>query len=273
MANAAAPSRPDLDKGGGILALEREAHGLADRLPDIVIEAQRIAQTVAHGIHGRRRSGPGETFWQFRQFEVSDTARQIDWRRSASSDQLYVREREWEAAHTVWLWPDLSPSMDFCSHLSHTTKRVRATVLMLAAAELLVRGGERVGFLGLTNPTAKNRLAKLALKDTTYEPITDLFKGPTCLAYSEDPIAAAKVSVTYAKGNDKLIILGGAMGATVLDANAVKALAELPSLDELRATLIGLLNAPATKIARTVKEPGAKLARVIQAKASQSEAA
>ena len=120
---------------------------------------------------------------------------------------------------------------------------------------------------------AKNRLAKLALKDTSYEPITDLFKGPTCLAYSEDPIAAAKVSVTYAKSNDKLVILGGAMGSTVLDANGVKALAELPSLDELRATLIGLLNAPATKIARTVKEPGAKLARVIQAKASQSEAA
>ncbi len=132
---------------------------------------------------------------------------------------------------------------------------------------------QRVKEAGGRVKVAKNRLAKLALKDTTYEAITDLFKGPTCLAYSQDPIAAAKVSVTYAKGNDKLIILGGAMGATVLDANAVKALAELPSLDELRAKLIGLLNAPATKIARTVMEPGAKLARVIQAKASQGEAA
>jgi len=120
---------------------------------------------------------------------------------------------------------------------------------------------------------AKNRLAKLAVKDTSYESIADLFKGQTCVAYSEDPIAAARASVAYAKGNDKLVILGGAMGATVLDANDVKALAELPSLDELRATLIGLLNAPATKIARTVKEPGAQLARVIQAKAAQSEAA
>ena len=120
---------------------------------------------------------------------------------------------------------------------------------------------------------AKNRLAKLALKDTSYEPIGDLFKGQTCVAYSKDPIAAARASVAYAKGNEKLIILGGAMGSTVLDANAVNALAELPSLDELRAKLIGLLNAPATKIARTVKEPGAKLARVIQAKASQGEAA
>ena len=120
---------------------------------------------------------------------------------------------------------------------------------------------------------AKNRLAKLALEDTASAGIADLFKGPTCVAYSQDPIAAAKVAVTYAKTNDKLVILGGAMGTTVLDAKGVKALAELPSLDELRATLIGLLNAPATKIARTVKEPGAKLARVIQAKASQGEAA
>ena len=120
---------------------------------------------------------------------------------------------------------------------------------------------------------AKNKLAKIALKDTDVAGISDLLTGPTILAYSKDPIAAAKAAVAYAKGNDKLVILGGAMGATVLDANAVKALAELPSLDELRAKLIGLLNAPATKIARTVKEPGAKLARVIQAKASQGEAA
>lgn len=132
---------------------------------------------------------------------------------------------------------------------------------------------QRVKEAGGKVKVAKNRLAKLALKDTTYEPISDLFKGPTCLAYSEDPIAAAKVSVTFAKGNDKLVILGGAMGATVLDVDAVKALAELPSLDELRAKLIGLLNAPATKVVRTVKEPGAKLARVIQAKAAQGEAA
>ena len=116
---------------------------------------------------------------------------------------------------------------------------------------------------------AKNKLVQLAIKDTATADISDLMKGPTILAYSKDPIAAAKATVGYAKGNDKLVILGGAMGKTVLDAKAVKALAELPSLDELRATLIGLLNAPATKIARTIKEPGGQLARVIQAKASQ----
>jgi large subunit ribosomal protein L10 len=120
---------------------------------------------------------------------------------------------------------------------------------------------------------AKNNLARLALKDTPYSGIADLFKGPTCVAYSKDPIAAAKVAVAFAKGNDKLVVLGGAMGNTVLDAKGVKALADLPSLDELRAKLIGLLNAPATKIARTIKEPGAKLARVVQAKAGQGEAA
>lgn len=139
--------------------LELEAHGLADRLPDLVIEASRVASTVAHGIHGRRRAGPGETFWQFRQFEGADAATLIDWRRSASSDQLYVREREWEAAHTVWLWPDLSPSMDFRSDLAPVTKRDRAVVLMLAAAELLVRGGERVALLGLGRPTASRKAA------------------------------------------------------------------------------------------------------------------
>jgi large subunit ribosomal protein L10 len=120
---------------------------------------------------------------------------------------------------------------------------------------------------------AKNKLAQLALKDTDAESLSGLMKGPTVLAFSKDPIAAAKAAVAYAKGNEKLVILGGAMGKTILDANGVKALAELPSLDELRATIIGLLNAPATKIARTVKEPGAKLARVIQAKASKEEAA
>ena len=120
---------------------------------------------------------------------------------------------------------------------------------------------------------AKNKLVQLAIKATATADISGLLKGPTVLAYSKDPIAAAKAAVAYAKGNDKLVILGGAMGKTVLDAKGVKALAELPSLDELRASIIGLLNAPATKIARTIKEPGGQLARVIQAKASQGDAA
>jgi large subunit ribosomal protein L10 len=131
----------------------------------------------------------------------------------------------------------------------------------------------RVKEAGGTVKVAKNRLAKLALKDTKAAGMADLFKGQTCVAYSSDPIAAAKVAVKYARENDKLVILGGAMGQTLLDASAVRALAELPSLDELRAKLIGLVQAPMAKIARVVKEPGAKLARVVQAKASKTEAA
>lgn len=156
-------ANPEAGKTARHFDYEREAHGLADSLPDLLLNALRVAVTVAHGLHGRRRSGPGETFWQFRQYHSSDAARLIDWRRSASSDTLYVREREWEAAHTVWLWPDLSPSMDFRSHLSSVTKRERALVLTLAASELLVRGGERVAILGLTRPSAnRNTTTKLA---------------------------------------------------------------------------------------------------------------
>ena len=120
---------------------------------------------------------------------------------------------------------------------------------------------------------AKNTLAVLALKETDSEGISNLFKGQTCIAYSTDPMAAARIAVKYSRENDKLVILGGAMGKTVLNSASVKALADLPSLDELRAKLIGLLNAPATKIARTIMEPGAKLARVVQAKAGKEEAA
>ena len=116
---------------------------------------------------------------------------------------------------------------------------------------------------------AKNKLAALALKDTEVETIADLLKGQTCVAYSEDPISAARVSVKYAKENDKLVILGGAMGKTRLDSSGVKALADLPSLDELRGKLIGLLQAPAAKIARILNEPGGMLARVLAAKGSQ----
>ena len=117
---------------------------------------------------------------------------------------------------------------------------------------------------------AKNRLALIALEDTLYKPIGDLLKGPIALATSGDPVAAAKVAVDFAKTTDKFEIVGGAMGDTVLDVNGIKALAELPSLDELRATIVGLIQAPATKIARTINEPGAQLARVFGAYAAQA---
>ena len=117
---------------------------------------------------------------------------------------------------------------------------------------------------------AKNRLAKIAVEGTQYGSISDLLTGPTALATSIDPVAAAKVAVDFAKTNDRLEIVGGAMGDTLLDVAGIKALAELPSLDQLRATIVGLIQAPATKIARTVSEPGAQLARVFGAYAAQA---
>lgn len=120
---------------------------------------------------------------------------------------------------------------------------------------------------------AKNRLAKLALEGTQVSEIADLFSGPTCIAYSDDPVAAPKVAVNFAKGNEKLVILGGAMGATNLDLEGVKSLASLPSLDELRGKLVGLLQAPAGKIAQVLNAPAGKLARVLAAKAAEVEAA
>ena len=158
---AAQGSADDSGRGAGqssVFRLEREAHALADRLPELLLDALRIANTVAHGIHGRRRAGPGETFWQFRQFQASDprapsstgAARPAPTTSTCASANGRRRT-------PFWLWPDLSPSMDFRSHLSPITKRDRALVLMLAAAELLVRGGERVALLGLTPPTASRK--------------------------------------------------------------------------------------------------------------------
>lgn len=126
---------------------------------------------------------------------------------------------------------------------------------------------------GASVQVAKNRIAKIALEGTDVAGISPLLKGPALLAYSKDPIAASKVAVNFAKTNDKLVILGGAMGATTLNADGVKALASLPSLDELRAKLVGLVQAPATKIAQVVNAPAAKLARVFGAYAKRDEAA
>jgi large subunit ribosomal protein L10 len=119
----------------------------------------------------------------------------------------------------------------------------------------------------------KNRLAKLALEGTDIAGAVDLFQGPTVVAYSDDPVAAPKAAVAFAKQNDKLVVLGGAMGANVLDANGVKALAELPSLDELRGRLVGMVSTPASRIARILSAPGAQIARVIGAYADKRQAA
>jgi uncharacterized protein (DUF58 family) len=148
----------------GPLALD-----LAERLPRIVLEARRVAATAVHGIHGRRRAGSGESFWQFRHLASGEPSNRIDWRRSAKDDQTYVRERELEAAHTIALWPDLSASMNFVSSLSQVPKIDRALVLALALAETLVEAGERVGFLGGPAASASRgiveRLAQILIEN------------------------------------------------------------------------------------------------------------
>jgi uncharacterized protein (DUF58 family) len=146
-----------------------ESRTLAATLPRLVLEARRIAANVIHGLHGRRRAGAGESFWQYRRFVSGEPSQSVDWRRSARDDHLYVREQEWEAAHTVWLWPDRSPSMAFASRTSRDSKLERALIVTFALAELLVAGGERVGIPGLMNPTASrsviDKMAQAMLHD------------------------------------------------------------------------------------------------------------
>jgi uncharacterized protein (DUF58 family) len=123
------------------------AQALAETLPTLLIEAERVAATVAQGLHGRRRVGTGENFWQFRPFVAGDLAARIDWRRSARSDQVFLRETEWDAAQTVALWRDAGPGMDWRSSAALPTKSGRVGLLLLALASLILRGGERVRLL------------------------------------------------------------------------------------------------------------------------------
>ncbi len=131
----------------------------------------------------------------------------------------------------------------------------------------------RMAEAGADFKVVKNRLVKLALEGTDAAGIKDLFSGPTAIAYSDDPVAAPRVAAAFAKENEKLIILGGAMGTTVLDISGVKTLAELPSLDELRGKLVGMIQTPATRIAGVLQAPAGQLARVMNAYATKSDAA
>jgi uncharacterized protein (DUF58 family) len=146
--------------------LQHRAEQAAAALPPLLVAASRVASTVAQGVHGRRRVGQGETFWQFRQYQPGDSINRIDWRESGKSQRLYVRENEWEAAQSVWLWRDASPSMDYASERSLPTKRDRADLITLALAALLLRGGERVTLLGtgITPSHGRAVLERMALQ-------------------------------------------------------------------------------------------------------------
>lgn len=134
--------------------LQHQAQALSAQLPPLLIEAERVAQTVHQGIHGRRRAGAGETFWQFRRYEPGDPITRIDWRQSARTDKIFIREREWEAVQSAYIWADASPSMHYASSKKLPQKVERARLLMLALASLMLRGGEKVIWMDRENIAA-----------------------------------------------------------------------------------------------------------------------
>jgi uncharacterized protein (DUF58 family) len=155
-----------MSAAGSVTAIRQRAEHAAASLPGLLVAAQRVAATIQQGVHGRRRAGPGETFWQFRRYQSGDSASMIDWRQSAKSIPLYVREQEWEASQSVWLWRDGSPSMDYRSAGVGETKRERASLLLLALAALLLRGGERVALLGHARRPARGVAALGRIAET-----------------------------------------------------------------------------------------------------------
>lgn len=170
---------------------------------------------------------------------------------------------------------DRAQKSELVAELKNTFSETSVVVItrnlgLTVAQSTALRGKMREA--GASYKVAKNRIAKIALEGTAYAPISDMLTGPTALATSTDPVAAAKAAVEFAKTNDKLEIVGGAMGETLLDAEGVKALASLPSLDELRAKLVGLIQAPAQKLASVTQAPAGQLARVFGAYAAKDAA-
>lgn len=155
--------------GSEVLSRARQRAAL---VPDCMVEAKRIANTVIAGWHGRRKRGIGENFWQFRPFADGESYTRIDWRRSARDDHMYIRDREWEAAHTVWLWADMSPSMMYKSTLANVSKESRALVIMLALAEVLARSGERIGCPGIMEPVSARNAAERLAAALMHAPLT-----------------------------------------------------------------------------------------------------
>ena len=165
------------------IALAAQASALQSALPPLLVEAQRIAATVIIGIHGRKRAGPGETFWQYRPYSFGDSTQRIDWHKSARAERVFIRENEWEAANTLWLWASPSARMNFKSKLSNSTKRERAMVLALALGELALRAHERVSALGSPFNPAHARSSLVRMADWwAQEKPEDVFKTPQRLS-------------------------------------------------------------------------------------------
>jgi uncharacterized protein (DUF58 family) len=173
--------------------LRDSAEQIAAGLPPLLVAAERLASVISLGVHGRRKSGMGENFWQFRRFQAEDASTAIDWRQSAKSQHLFVREREWEAAEAVWLWRDGSAGMRFKSDYSDTTKIDRASVLTLALGSLLIKGGERIALYGdgrapSTGRAALNRVAHELIEqqaDESLPPDAPVSKNSTFVWFSD----------------------------------------------------------------------------------------
>jgi uncharacterized protein (DUF58 family) len=178
--------------------LRDRAEQLSAALPPLLVAAERVAATVAQGVHGRRRVGQGETFWQFRQYQAGDAVARIDWRESAKSQRLYIRETEWEAAQSVWLWRDASPSMEYSSAgyiagAEWPKKRERAELLLVALASLLMRGGERLTLLGTGVPPMSGRIALTRLVELLEHGVRRFDEHPSLPSFEPLPRAAQLV--------------------------------------------------------------------------------
>lgn len=151
-------------------SLNDRAEYAARALPPLLVDAERIAATVILGEHGRKRAGPGESFWQYRPYSPGDSTARVDWHKSARSDRVFIRENEWEAANTLWLWASPGPGMDFRSHLASLTKRERANLITLALGSLAIRADERVGLLGSEQAPGHSRAILIRLAERLMTP-------------------------------------------------------------------------------------------------------
>jgi len=210
-------------------SIRLEAATLSERLPSLIVAARNVAQTVRHGVHGRRKAGSGENFWQFRPFVSGESASRVDWRRSARGEHAFVREREWESAHTVWIWFDRSASMRFGSSLAPATKIDRAAVIALAFADLCVDGGERAGLLGLTRPMATagviERLAEAIATDERLHGASEAALPPPAPASARSVVLLAGDFLGETAETERrlrTIAANGAVGELVMIADPIE---------------------------------------------------
>jgi uncharacterized protein (DUF58 family) len=206
-------------------AVLEAALGLSARIPGLMLEARRVAASVV-GVHGRRKAGPGESFWQFRALAAGEAASRIDWRRSARDGRLFVREREWESSHSLWFWIDRSASMGYQSSLAKASKVDRALVIGLALSDMLVEAGERVGLLGLTTAQASRRIVeKLAEALVADEPglVDDLPPAHPLSPFAEAVIITdALINLESWAARLKSIAANGARGHVLLIVDPVE---------------------------------------------------